>query len=875
MTTYIVYSSTNDAALRTANQNYNTALTGSGATVQDNSYLDTGTALFPSGYYQARQSFHSFDTSVIPDTEEIVDATINIYSGYPSGQTVTFGQRFYAYNWTQPLTASQWVTPTEARSLSLIANIDYLEKSMPWSWVSTGSDELINYINKTGTTEFVTLSNNFVDSRKINGTEMVATYSGNTSQKPYLAVYTTALSTMNVVGNASVNLPDGTQVSIRSNGAASPTITVQYLPIGETTWVSMGNLNPNFDKTIDGQNSLALTADTDGNFYIFGVKAGSTGDICAQAFMRQSALNWKAGTVMMETMPSGNTQKIRSITASYGDGGGSTPKPYFWLTVARGSGGHKHNFKYHVSGAGFVHSARLNATNIRNGYGSIFYGTNETHKPTPSCGVPAYVDSVALADNFVVVYAQHGKFGNRTVGGLSMIQTYNTSGQWYADNTAYLPIRASKLLAISPTTFAHVFDNDGKRLHVRFYNLQCQMLGEATVDAGNFWGGQIGTQWTAYYDKVSNLVRLYYVSFSSARSVNRMDISPTTFTGSDATTVETSAFGPASSVNTFLKGAAVSDERRFVIESANAVGTNLTTQVHYSAVGNKAPSGPSLTTRPNFDASSSAVFNWTFADSNPNDHQTKFELEISRVSDSVVAYNSGVWSSTGGSFTLGANMLTNGVNYQWRVRTHDIYGAVGEWSAYGTFATSATGTLTITSPATDFQPGIETDDWAVTWSYLHSTGATQTQRRVRLIRNSDELVLLDTGMQTTTSQTYTVAGMESNRDYRVEVSLINSSSVASEVATRIIAPYYSEPMTPEVTLSSGAEYVLVSIDNPTPTGDRPEVLYNDVYRRKAGVMATDADFIRIGTVITNGSYRDYAVKSNTAYDYKVVGRTEV
>jgi hypothetical protein len=115
--------------------------------------------------------------------------------------------------------------------------------------------------------------------------------------------------------------------------------------------------------------------------------------------------------------------------------------------------------------------------------------------------------------------------------------------------------------------------------------------------------------------------------------------------------------------------------------------------------------------------------------------------------------------------------------------------------------------------------------------------------------------------------------MESGKEYRVEISLVNSASIAVPVVSRLITPFYSEPMTPSAVISQRDSYIEIVTVNPTPTGDRPEVLFNDIYKRrtKAGSVATD--FKRIATVTNSATYKDYAVKSGASYDYQIIGRT--
>jgi hypothetical protein len=676
---------------------------------------------------------------------------------------------------------------------------------------------------------------------------------------------------LNAVSEASTTLSDGTTISIRSNGTASNNLTVGYTTLASSTWTSIASLSASLQPNIDGNNSVALTSDKAGNFYIIGQRTLTPGNLYAQAFKKTGATTWVAQPALTSPMPVGNEQTIKSIAAQYMPGGAdANDKPSIHVLLSRGASGVNLNYRYHISGTGYTQNAQLNAENLLAGTGTLINAA-ANFNPAQSA-LPAYVDMVPVGDHLNACYVQRGKVNGTTVGGISMVQTYNKSGKFTAFNPTYVATGASQLVPISDKMFAHVFDQEGLKLTVRFYNVQAQVIGETSIPKESFYGSTIGTQFAAYYDKTSDLVRVFYVDISSSRTLSRFDVSPVTFTGTTTLSVVTN-LGAASSINTDLRVSRTSDERRVMIEAASNASGVLSVATAFSTVGNIVPNAPALTTRPNFDASTIAYFYWTPSDPNPADYQTAFQLEVSRVSDGLVVGDTGKVVSTTTNGYFAANTFVNGENYRWRVRTYDVLDTVGAWSAYGTFSTSATGTLTITSPATDNLAGIETDDYTVTWSYVQSTGATQAQRRVRLIRTSDGAVISDSTMQANTTPSYVISGMESGKEYRVEVTLINSMSITTPVVSRLISPFYSEPMVPEVLISLGESYMELVVNNPTPTGDRPEVIYNDIYRRRTKNGSTDADFIRIATITNSATYRDYAVKSGTSYDYKVVGRT--
>lgn len=874
MTTYIIYSDPNDGYMRSTHPNINVAYAGNYIQVDttgDNLY--TGLNIDGSGTKYVYESFLSFDTSVITDTDEIVDATLTTYTGYPQNQADKWGQQFRLYNWTVPLAAADWRTPAQLSALPLVCNNDYLFSSTPFSTRVTGRDTLRSSINKTGLMKVVATSNWVVEGVQYNGGVLenwIA--SGNTTNKPYLTVFTTALNTLNSIGLATTSLPDGTTVALRSDGGLNPVITVGYTPLNGT-FTSLGTLSNAFATTIDGANSLSITSDPSGNFYIFGTTYNNGNSVTGQAYVRTGTTNvWTAKTPLSAPLPQGNEQTITSTAITFMEAGSNGMISCLYALASRGSGGNRPSFPYHVPGAGWTHDMSINDVNLRNGSGWLIYGAVNGFGYTTATGIPAFVDMVKIGPNLNATYVQRGKFGNTTVGGLHVIQLRGSEGIIKSWNTDYVATGASKLVAISPNLFAHVYDSEGKTLTIRFYNAQCQVIGESSIAAANFYGSAIGTQWTAYYDAVANLVRIVYVSATGSTTLDRFDVSPVTYTGTTTTGI-TTTFGAAGSVNSFLRSSPATDERFVPIEAANTSAGVLSTVVYNSVVGNVAPSAPALTTRPNFDATSPATFVWTFGDANPKDVQTKYDLEISRVSDSVVVYAPATVTSSISSASVPASTLVNGVNYRWRVRTYDVMNAAGLWSGYGTFTTAATGTLTITSPATDNQTGIDTSSVTVTWDYVQSGGQTQTQKQVKVVRTSDGVVVINYAMFTSSVQSMPLTGLESGKEYRVEVSLVNSASITVPVVSRLITPNYSQPMTPSLSVAQNEAYLEVVVTNPTPSGNRPEVIANDLYRRRAKSTAVASDFKRIAIINNNGVYRDYSTKSGATYEYYVVGRT--
>lgn len=880
MTTYIIYSDPNDGEIQSYAPTYAAARakTGTVNVSTTGTYARTGQNVDAAGNKYVYESFWSFDTSVIAPNDRILDVTATFYTGWTNNnQEMQWGQGFHLNNWAAPLTAASWVDPNTLTDANVAFGFDYLNPNTPFSWKYSGRDALITSINRSGPTKFVSVSNKTRQSLAPTGTQEIWAQTADTTNKPSLTVYTTAPSVLNTVGNASVSLADGTVVSLRSDGSASPTVSAGYIPMAPgAVWTAISTIDPSFSTSIHSRNSIALTCDPAGNFFVVGVQTGTTGSLVGQAFARTGTTNvWTPKTALSQNLPAGNSMTVRALAAAYQVGGSdSTDKPTIYVIAARGGSQVRSDTQYHVGGAGWSQEGVLNPVNLLAGSGALLLGATNQFSPSIPVGVPVMVDLVSMGNNLNAVYIQRGQFGPTTVGGVSTIRIYNGGGTIIGLNNTYEPTGASQLIAISPTVFCHVFDAAGNSLKVRFYNNTCQILGEASIPQSSFFGGVIGSQFDGYYDRQAGLVRVYYVDSSAATAISRIDVSPVTFnvvtTASELTGI--SAAGTTNPVLRVPSGAAV-DERRISLDS-NTVGASaqlVSNTTSFSVAGNMAPNAPALTVHPNFDATQATTFLWTASDANKADSQTAFDIEFSKVSDSSIALAPAKITSSLSSYTLAASALSNGINYRWRTRTYDVLNTTGAWSGYSNFTTAATGNTVITSPATDnMTTGNDVSSYNITWTYTGS-GVTQSQRQVKVVRTSDNFVVSDTGMQVNTTPNYTISGLESGKQYRVDVTLINSSSITVPTISRFITPNYSQPMTPTMTISAMASYNLIQIVNPTPSGIRPQVLYNDIYRRNTNDQ--NSSWVRIATVGNGAAYSDYAVKSSFSYDYQIIGRS--
>lgn len=220
------------------------------------------------------------------------------------------------------------------------------------------------------------------------------------------------------------------------------------------------------------------------------------------------------------------------------------------------------------------------------------------------------------------------------------------------------------------------------------------------------------------------------------------------------------------------------------------------------------------------------------------------------------------------SFAMPANTLANGNSYQWRVRTWDSFGATGSWSNFSTFQTSAGGNVTITSPAADNPAGLITDSVGITWSV---SGTTQASYRMVVTRTDTSAVLADTGWVTSTATSYTVSSMLSNVEYQVAVTVRNAALVSSGTALRKVTPSFSTPEVPTCTVTGVGDsgYIRIVVNNPTPTGSRPEALGNRIVRRRSDGSGSAIVVAAYTEVAADGSFNDFTAASGEAYEYQV------
>lgn len=291
------------------------------------------------------------------------------------------------------------------------------------------------------------------------------------------------------------------------------------------------------------------------------------------------------------------------------------------------------------------------------------------------------------------------------------------------------------------------------------------------------------------------------------------------------------------------------------------------TVTHYRLTLNSAPTAPTLTTKANFDATSSAQFTWTFNDPDAGNTQGSYQLQIARVSDGVTVVDSGKTASGTASHTLTGGTLSNNVQYQWRVKTWDQSDLEGPYSNYSTFYTSAKPSATITVPATDGAT-VTGSSLTAQWTYSDPESEAQFAYQVRLTDNSD-VEQWSSGKKTGANLSLTIGyTLVNSTNYKVKLTVWDAKDVASTEVVRTFVTSFTAPATPTIAVVPlGDQFpprVDVKVTNPAPGGGQPSVTNNTIQRSSDG----GSTWTTLGTCDENGTLADYTAASGTSYIYR-------
>lgn len=887
MTVTIAFAAASDGYLSSVASTYLGAQDGTGTKAVDDTWDRVPYGQGYDGQYAVLQGFMKW-TYAVPTGEQVASAALRFYHVDAVATGVSRDLEVRQYAWAAPLAGASFRSRAQLSALTLLGKLNDANAGKS-KYALVGSGNLLSVVaGGSGT-----LSAVLAPVRNVGGSPTTYEYSyvssaeaAGTTSDPALVFTSAARSTLHGVISGSVKLSDGTWMVLESDGAAVPVVnlrrhtgtavtTVAAIPLGATAGT--------FDYP-RGTQSFALAVDASDNVYVIGVSGATATSVAVQAYVKSGA-TWTQKAVMSGAAP-GYSAPINNVGAAWHATGGAGIL-FVLLGHAAGTGNadaSTNDVAYAalsasvaLAGAGTVLLAGDAAPGLllplQSAAGYFNSYTNETGSGLdviPGTGGVGYLashgKSSTLGQNAPVGIARY----EVTAAG-AVTAAYRLSGN-YATKDASSKVR---VIGIGGTSVAVVTADSasGWGLVVQPYQVTSSgwtaLSDPIRLDAESVTGMPaasllaVSGAWDAVYVPNENKLWIYFPDVTDPRIVRRTGVSLTTYVATRES-VTVSTVGAAGGTNLAVRAQrhTPTGTTALVTVAHKSSGAVLST-AYVVDTFNLPPNAPALTPRTNFDATAAAVFAWTVNDPNVGDAQSAYQLQIINAGTSAVVVDTGKVTSATASRTVAGGTLTNGVSYQWRVRTYDALDQVSPYSSYSTFTTGAGGSVTITDPVADNPAGVITDDYLVKWSVA---GTTQAGYRIVLVRTDTGATVSDTGWVTSTVMQATVSGMVTDVQHQVQVTVRNASLVTSVTGTRYITPSYGTPEVPLLTVEAfpGGGYVLLTIDNPTPTGDRPAPIRNEVWRRPAGT----GEYELIGLALPGDEYRDYSAASGVAYEYK-------
>lgn len=267
-------------------------------------------------------------------------------------------------------------------------------------------------------------------------------------------------------------------------------------------------------------------------------------------------------------------------------------------------------------------------------------------------------------------------------------------------------------------------------------------------------------------------------------------------------------------------------------------------------------------------------FKATFSDPDLAQHgdvPTVFEVEVYQNSDSALMH---VLRATTG-LVAGENAITRSTEgsplvyeteYKWRTRFMDRFGVPGTWSSYSVVKPSESPVVAITSPVST----ISSPSFNVVWTFTSSGGKVQNRFRVKITRDSDSVLIYDSGTTFSSVQSHTIpAGyLVNSTDYTITVEAHDTDGLSSGEVTGAITSAWAAPDAIQgfsvSALTETSEMLLRWDVSSLPSSD---FSYYQIYRREPG----DAEWTRYATVTNQQvtEYSDYYAGHSVTYEYKV------
>lgn len=858
------------------------------------------------------QSFYSFDYTAVAG-ELIPSAHFNFYNTNTQGTGASRILELRSFDWGATITSADWRTPSQLGALTLVSSVGSAHQIPSSRNIKLGLIET-SVLESSTTLRYVMNSskNRLSQSPGTNITETnraASVENATTSARPVLAYYSVPENLLYRNLGAQVKLSDDTHVLLEfdpNSLDSSTTSTVRVKHHDGTTLTSIYTLNylpsPAGISKVRGYQASTLVVDASDNIYWFTPNGYNTTSYSVRAFTKGVGHTWTfTGVTNTVSMPLATNYGYvnNAVGAWHNVGTNGTIAFVVGFSADDAVNGTGQNMSYALmncefllTGAGTItrKTAVVGSSGASNTVGASDNNgfTNDTGSLLDICKAPGS-NTVGYLVSTTADSTNEGVNGSTSGIKQMSISRYelNSSGTDFVaervDRGGLFPERDGagkiRVIGIGSTQLltACVDPGDSYGLSIThntqtssgLSNLAAVWMGLEDI-ASLPLGSELSNSsaWDMVYNSDENQAWLYYIDRNDDQRLMRTAVDLSTGNALQNEVEVSSGIGAAGSINHALRvNRGELKGERVLINVANETSAGVHSIVYITDSLNPPPTQPTLTPKANFDADDSAVFSWTFNDT-ASDSQSAFQLVIDQVGGSEV-HNTTKTTCADTNYTLPGSTLVNGQDFTWNVTVWDSFDQVSPVSNDGTFTTSNTGSVTITDPASDNPADVITDNYLIAWAV---TGATQEDYRVVVRRTDTEALLVDTGWVVSAATTYEVTGMLTDIEYRVEVT-VREAMVESNTAERLITPSYGTPEIPVVTLNTYDDlgYVQVTVVNPTPQGDRPNPVRNDIYRRLTG---TADPFILVGTTDPNSTFDDYEAASHAAYDYFARAETD-
>lgn len=826
---------------------YASALSGAGLSAHSGVPLAYCGQSVSSGTYFVWQTFLSFGwTAASGETQ--VAAYLRFRNDQSTGTSVDRAYEVREYDWGASVDTADWRTPAELGALDLRARVQQVNRAGAQAMRAGLSSDDLATLDSSSTLRYVVDSLRNRTQQTPSGLEWNTVRTPDHSTGPEPTLYSTSCTQhfLDLSLGGQVQLSDGTHAYLEFDDVAtSASYTVEHHDGSSASTVY------SYSGMVTGRRGaqcFTLVADADDNLYIID-QDSSTGQILhMRALTKGSGYSWTAGTLRTATMPT-YEGRINNVAAAWHSQGGAAGT--IVVLAGRQAGPNTGtqvayalvNCDYLLTGSGSALRGSGDAVGLLidasapSGYNGY---TNETGTLLDVCRA-----SAGSARGFVVSTAQHAGLSDNAAQSVGRY-VLNSTGTGFASTARYvdtysgyatkdadaksrmLPISASQCVTVNASastdfgiTVKHRQNTDTSTEWTTLADVRLDEQGLSTMPAASTLA--VSAAWDAVHDPANNRVWVYYFDAGDDQRLMRTHVDlDTGLAGQDEVEVDGSVGSAGGTRHAIRVHRGELTGQQVLVTVADETSGGVHSLVAVVDELNLAPEQPVLSSKANFDATADADFVWTFRDPNSADTQSAFQLEIYDDATDTLVHDTTKTTSSSESYTLTGGTITNGDDYRWRVKTWDALDEEGPWSDFGYFATSASGNVTVVSPATDNDPSIVTADVTVQWSV---SGATQDDYRVVVVKTSDSSTHSDSGWVTSTDVTYTVTGMDSGTEYRVEVT-IRDTGVESSTGTRLITPDYSTPDTPSISVSGVADdpttdnpnaaggYLLVSVSNP-------------------------------------------------------------